>query len=484
MTKAKNSKLSQEMIDAYSIVIAKQKIASLGLDPEDIMPKLQEKMGQYACTFVNEAMYPGYLCNRTGEPFQKSRALIQTYANETISDERLARALGAKNKKEVIAQTVKIQEAVAKYRVEKDLAALPSADVVRFQDIALEKQQQAELRITRRENKEAPKSAVLKITERTDSQTPEKETATVSTLEPIKEESVAATPSKFPFKFEPVNSAPAPWLKQTQTAEATPVQAASEQKVEGNGTPMDPIREKAREELARLKAGKNGELSLNELSDAGISPQDMEKVYTKDRLAEIHAGPQGQALGKKAKQIDAQRRTVGKCAGAAGDSIRATTGYTYQAETEGVVKYRVGKKTKFSKNNGTTQTRAIRKADEFYAFDFESNKQQGNPEIATLTQSGTYIGWEAKANATQPLGHAAIMGPDGNWHCDITQSPEYMSSNKPAKRYQSDTYTIAFLGDSTASDKLAEDMIYQKLVREERNKQLAQSRTQNDVERS
>lgn len=465
----KKSKLSQEMIDARNIANAKQKIASLGLDPEEIMPKLQAKMGQYACTFVNEAMYPGYLCNRTGEPFQKSKALISTYANETISEERLAKALGAKTKKEAEAKAIKIQEAATRYLAKKDWQAVVDNNAIAFKQEAEEKQQQAVLRITRRENTQLQKDAVLKV-ERTTTKAPEKETAEVSTPDPVKDEPVATTSQKLPFTFEPVNPEIAPWLKQTTAVEA-PVQTAPEQETAGNGTPLDPIRDKAREELARLKAGKNGELSLNELSDAGISAQDMEKAYTKDRLAEIHTGPLGQALGKKAKQIDAQRRTVGKCAGAAGDSIRATTGYTYQAETEGVVKYRVGKKTKFSKNNGTTQTRAIRKADEFYAFDFESNKQQGNPEIATLTQPGTYIGWEAKANATQPLGHAAIMGPDGNWHCDITQSPEYMSSNKPAKRYQSDTYTIAFLGDSTASDKLAEDMIYQKLVREEREKE-------------
>lgn len=477
----KNSKLSQEMIDERKIASAKQKIASLGLDPEEIMPKLQAKMGTYAADFVTQAMrFPGELCNRTGESFQKSKALISTYANEDISDERIAKALGAKNKKDAEAKAIKVQESAVKYLAKRDLQSLTNKDALDIQQEAALKQLQAASRIDKRAQDQAQtpqKEAVLIPIE--------KETEKEAVLAPITPEPVAQKTNKLPFSFEPVpqNDFYNSWQKPVQTPEVTPasttkVATVQPETIEGNGTPMDPLRDKAREELARLKASKEGELSLNELSDAGISPQDMERVYTKDRLAEIHAGPQGQALGKKAKQIDAQRHTVGKCAGAAGDSIRITTGYTYQAETEGVVKYRVGKKTKFSKNNGTTQTRAIRKADEFYAFDFESNKQQGNPEIATLTQPGTYIGWEAQANATQPLGHAAIMGPDGNWHCDITQSPEYMSSTKPAKRYQSDTYTIAFLGDSTASDKLAEDMIYQKLVREERDRQQAEQKNQ------
>lgn len=473
MTKKK--KLSQEMIDAHNIAVAKQRIASLGLDPEDIMPKLQAKMGQYACTFVNEAMYPGYLCNRTGEPFQKSRALISTYANETISDERLAKALGAKTKKEAEAKAIKIQEAATRYKARRDWQAVIDNNATDFKLEADEKQQQAVLRITRRENTEATQSAVLKMEEKTAPQTPEKETATVSTseptkAEPIKEEPVAATSQKLPFTFEPVNSDPAPWLKQTTTAEATPVQTAPEQKVESRGTPMDPLRDKAREELARLKEGKEGELTLEELTNAGISDDDMSKAVTKENITEIHAGKSGIKAAKAAPKYH-------RGSGCAYNVRKALEAGGFKGSTYDKNEKITSGKRRGNYHNGTTQCRTLRDKDGYYTFEFESNIK-GNPEIANLKEPGTYIGWEAKADSIQPLGHGAVMGPDGNWHGGLRQDAQYMSSASPAKRYKSDTYTVGFFGDCTASDKLAEDMIYQKLIREERDRQLAQNKTQ------
>ena len=470
MTKKK--KLSQEMIDAHDIAVAKQRIANLGLDPDDIMPKLQAKMGQYACTFVNEAMYPGYLCNRTGEPFQKSKTLITTYANEEISDTRLAKALGARTESSVAAKIMAIQEAVAHYAVQQDFKNLSkdlSSQVAEIKILRTKKEERIEeridnsatLRISRPQEPAKDQSAVLKTT------TPE-----------VKQ------PASTGFKLEPVSSVPfetswKPSPSAPASIEQIPLDSRrideSKQAKTAQLTTEDTIRQKAQEELARLKNGKTGELTLDELTQAGISDDDMRAAVTTENMCEIHAGPKGKELGKKAKQIDAKRRTVGRCASATGDTIRVVTGYSYQTEAEGVVKYRVGKKTKFSKNNGTTQTRAMRKNEEFYTFDFENNIQDGNPEIKTLTQPGTWIGWEAKSYAIQPLGHAAIMGPDGNWHCDITQPPDYMASNQPAKRYQSDTYTIGFYNDCTASDKLAEEMLYQKYAREEREKQATQT---------
>lgn len=323
----KKSKLSQEMIDARNIAIAKQKIASLGLDPEEIMPKLQKKMGQYACTFVTEAMSrPGYLCNRTGEPFQKSKALIQTYANEDISDERLAKALGAKTNKEATAKTAQIQEAAVRYSLEQDLASLSDTNITLVQEEAKEKHEQAVLCISRRENTQPQKSAALKIERPTTLTPPEKETAEVSTPEPVKDEPVAETSNKPLFTFEPVNKDIAPWLKETQTVEAPPVQTAPEQEVEGNGTPMDPLRDKAREELARLKAGKEGELTLDELMQSGVTNKDMGQVITKEKFGEIHAGPTAKNMANNCIKNNGS----GYCARGYGKAEQDTTGVRYQ----------------------------------------------------------------------------------------------------------------------------------------------------------
>ena len=431
-------KVAQEMSEGRKIALAKQYILRLGLDAEDIMPKLQAKMGGMAYDFVKEAcMHPGYLVNRTGEPFQKSKDLIATYANENVSDERIAKALGARTDKEITTKIVSIQAAALRYNAAKESEELKPAELSNLRQEADQKHQQA----------------ILRMNQRTDIQ-PAKITPTYTI---------------------PTFTAPeaiAPWQK---PAEPT-TKAIEPTDGENLMSPEARARQKAQEQLAAMKNGRTGEISLDELNNQGVTPADMQCAVTKENMTEIHAGPQAQALGKKAQQIDAQRHTVGRCAGAAGDSIRITTGYDYHADAEGTVKYRIGRKTKYSTGNGTTQTRAIRKAEEFYAFDFSSDKQNGNPEIAGLKEPGTYIGWEAKADARQPLGHAAIMGPDGKWHCDITQTSEYMSSAQPAKRYQSDTYTIAFLGDCTASDKLAEEMLYQKYLREENQIDLTQFR--------
>ncbi len=460
MTKKK--KLSQEMIDAYNIVIAKQKIASLGLDPEDIMPKLQAKMGQYACTFVNEAMYPGYLCNRTGEPFQKSKALISTYANETISDERLAKALGAKTKKEAEAKTIKIQEAATRYLAKKDWQAVVDNNAIDFKQEAEEKQQQAVLRITRRENTEATQSAVLKV-ERTTTKAPEKETAEVSTPDPVKDEPVATTSQKLPFTFEPVNPEIAPWLKQTTAVEA-PVQTAPEQETAGNGTPLDPLRDKAREELARLKAGKEGELTLDELMQSGVTNKDMGQVITKEKFGEIHAGPTAKNMANNCIKNNGS----GYCARGYGKAERDTTGVRYQDLIPSL------------KKNGSNMEQAWKEMKNRVYFTFDSDKKNGNPEIDTC-DIGTSVNFDGAAKrtyrngklVTQPDGHVSTKGTNGRWysdHDDNAKNPNWLCGTSAANRY-GDKYNVSWYTDCTASDKLAEDIIYQKLIREEREKE-------------
>lgn len=477
----KKSKLSQELIDARNIAIAKQKIASLGLDPEEIMPKLQEKMGQYACNFVNEAMSrPGYLCNRTGETFQKTKALIETYANEEISDERLAKALGAQNKKEITAKTAQIQEAATKYKVRQDLNSLIDSSVTAFQEEASRKQQQAVLRITRA-NSPVIQSAILKPTERTPLKAPEKETAEVSTPEPVKDEPVSVAP-KTSFAFEPINPDIAPWLKQNQTAETTPVEPAQEQVTESSA-PIDPLRDKAREELARLKTGKEGELSLNELMQSGITAKDMEKVITQDKFGEIHAGPTAKKMAKNCIKNNGS----GYCARGYGEAERDTTGVRYQDLIPSL------------KKNGSNMEQAWKEMKNRVYFTFDSDKKNGNPEIDTC-DIGTSVNFDGAAKKTylkdkkgrivyrkgkpilltQPDGHVSTKGTNGRWysdHDDNAKNPDWLYGTSAANRYGS-KYHVSWYTDCTASDKLAEDMIYQKLMREERDKQLAQEKKQ------
>ena len=72
---AKRRKLAQELSDEAKIARARKKIAALGLDEKEVMPKLLEKYGVLAYDFVNKAcMEPGKLCNRTGEKFNHEKA--------------------------------------------------------------------------------------------------------------------------------------------------------------------------------------------------------------------------------------------------------------------------------------------------------------------------------------------------------------------------------------------------------------------------
>ena len=244
----------------------------------------------------------------------------------------------------------------------------------------------------------------------------------------------------------------------TRTQPTTPSTPTTDPVVEGN-SPEEIARNKARAKLEEMKQGRTGEVSLQELNQQGVQKTDMQNVVTEQNFTEIHAGNMGRQIAADVEARDRRIAGYGNCAGITADTLVTVTGRDARMAVGGR-----------NRNSGTRQTNAMHNFDEWYMFDFPNNQRTGNPAIANLTEPGTYIGWAAARNATQPAGHAAFMGSDSKWHCDCTQSREYMASTKPAKRYAGANYSIGFYQDCTVTDNMAEDMLYQKYLREEKER--------------
>lgn len=420
---SKRRRMAQVMSDEAKIAAARKKIVALGLDEKEIMPKLLEKYGVLAYDFVNKAMLePGRLCNRTGEKFLATKKLIKHYAEDEIDASLLAKAVN-KKPEEVKAKAVA-------YRAEQahDEETKP-VEIKKIERTAEMKSVLVDSVVDRR----LPDLGIISIDKLMNLRNQNHNTSEFV-------ESLSSTPAAEP------------------TAEQDNVSLL---RPEYNpNTPEGRAKKKAQERLAQLKEGKNGEISFADLEKNGVKKIDMCEVVKPENFSEIHTGPLGKELARNAKKYDDNHGTSGKCL----KGVRVAA-----QDTLGVKK---GDYRNYTSSKKAKDSRVLwEKTGDFVTIECENHGVHGNPEIDTLP-AGSVVTYENGTNKKAMhgknfsyYGHVAVKGEDGAFHSDRTDD-----SLANGKRYGK-RYWVSLSKDSTMTDKMAEDMLYQQYLREERQQQ-------------
>ncbi|MBO5441601.1 MAG: hypothetical protein J6A09_03455 [Alphaproteobacteria bacterium] len=435
---SKRRRMAQVMSDEAKIAAARKKIVALGLDEKEIMPKLLEKYGVLAYDFVNKAMLePGRLCNRTGEKFLATKKLIKHYAEDEIEPALLAKAIN-KKPEEVKAKAVA-------YRAEQ-----------------AHDEETKPVEIKKIERTAEMKSVLVDSV--VDRRLPDLGIISIDKLMNLRNHNTS----------EFVES-----LSSTSAAEPTAEQDnVSLLRPEYNpNTPEGRAKKKAQERLAQLKEGKNGEISFADLKKNGVNKADMCTVMTQDRLGEVSSS---QAMERMSKL--SSKKGKSNCA----QEVRKlcerkdTINFDYRNHMTGLpmTYYKVydknGRliKTEKTMYTATTQIETMHRSDKFVCFDYDSDKVGLEELKGRITAKGAILGYPGSKSSIQPAGHTTVLRQNGNWQAGGVNSDEWLFGGSAAQRYapkgETGTVSVIFDKDAKVSDQLAEDMLYQQYLREER----------------
>lgn len=440
---------AQTMSDDAKIAAARKKLVKIGLDEKEVMPKLLEKYGVLAYDFVNNALQePGRLCNRTGERFQPSKKLILHYANDEISDTALAKAVNRKPAE------VKLKAGL--YKAEQERAAQDASPEIK------EVQAEAKAKEEKVEGRVDEKMAQVPVRE-------EKKDDDFKSYLPI-EKTTTFTPD-WRQNTVPSNT-PTDAAAHASDGENSPSMILDPQYDENS--PQGQARKKAQEKVREMKEQNGGgKISFAELRASGVLPSDLGEVITKDRIGEVYGGSKEmEAIARCAVATDRKMPGQGRCGAAANVTLRDSVGVNIKAymDPSNTTYYRNGNKVERTPYTATNYTDSLSRNPEFVSLEFDYKAKEGISFLKDIHAKGTGLGYEGVRNSTQPAGHLAFLGSDGQWHADATNSRAWLS-NGAARRY-SDSKTgegkvsVIFHNSAQVSDQVAEDALYQKYLRE------------------
>ncbi|MBO5038698.1 MAG: hypothetical protein J6C85_04515 [Alphaproteobacteria bacterium] len=428
---AKRRKMAQVMSDEAKIAAARKKIATLGLDEKEIMPKLLEKYGVLAYDFVSKAMMePGRLCNRTGEKFLATKKLISHYAEDEVDLHVLAKAVNKKpDEVRAKAEAYKAEQA-------HDEETKPE-NIKRIEHTAEVKSIRLESLIAVQAQSKNSSEFMQRL----------QESLRQAGTQP-KEEAVVATSTALLPEYDPNT-------------------------LEGKA------KQKAKERLAQLKEGKNGEISFADLKQNGVMQTDLNMVVSQERLGEISSSPEMLKMGEVAINVERSMPGKGRCAAGTNQitNRRDTLNFDYKDHLDKVqmTYYRKSSRAKAvaTKKTATAQIEAMHQSDKFVCFDYPSD-MAGNQKLGSIKAVGTIIGYSGEKNSIQPAGHTTVLAKDGVWRTDAANSKGWLFGKAAATRYGAKgegKVSVIFDKNATVSDQMAEDILYQQYLREERQQQ-------------
>lgn len=428
----KRRKVAQAMSDEAKIAAARKKIVTLGLDEKEIMPKLLEKYGVLAYDFVNKAMMePGRLCNRTGERFLATKKLIKHYAEDEVALTTLAKAVNKKPEDvQAKAEAYKAEQAhdeEMKPEKIKKIEHVAEVKSFRFESVVPAQENSSDIEQSRVQEY----SGLLDEGKPDDKKPGEKETV--------------ATPLS---------------VEQSEYDLTT---------MEGRA------KQKAQQCLAQLKE-EGGEISFAKLRQNGVMQTDLNAVINQDRLGEVSSSPEMMRMGEVAITVERSMSGSGRCAAGTNKitNRKDTLNFNYRDYLDKVpmTYYKKSSRSQAvpTKGTATAQIEAMHQSDKFVCLDYPSD-MAGNEKLGSIKAVGTIIGYSGEKTSIQPAGHTTVLAKDGVWRTDAANSEGWLFGKGAATRYGAKgegKVSVIFDCNATVSDQMAEDILYQRYLREEK----------------
>ncbi len=263
---------------------------------------------------------------------------------------------------------------------------------------------------------------------------------------------------------------------QTRVEERVDTAASSEAPVQTASTEMAPGEaEWIEQELARMKGGRDSELSFDTLRRNGLTNDDMQNALTPDDVKDVHAGPTSQRLAQSARKHERKMGGSGHCLAGVQYATTDTLGICYG-------NYRVPKLPGCSSNSACFSNQAWEQSGCFTVFKFKNDRENGNPCLKNPC-AGAIVNFD---RGQTKHGHVTISDGKGGYNCDLYQTGERIASGTRAdgKAY-GDNFYISFTNDCTVSDDLARKMLHERYMREHPNAmENANRRSPNDPTRT
>lgn len=466
MTKAKR-KVAQAMTDEAKIASVRQRVAAVGLDEKEIVPKLLEKYGVLAYDFVRTAqLEPGRVSNRTGEKFLTTRKLIEHIANDEVSDTVLAKAI---NK-----QPTEIKAKALAYKVEKEaVEESKSEEIKTIEQEAAQREEKTAVRVDQsaiKGQEDVQEVPIVVVQEEEKNKDENKNMRFDWSKEELKIDEG--------YQFD--------WANSGKQQKAQPEQSSEDRTLAlsplyDENSPEYQMRQKAKEKLAEMKEGNGGgEVSFAELKANGVKQSDMNTVMTQDMLGEVSSSQEMLKMSEVAIKVDRSMSGQGRCAAGTNriTSRRDTLNFDYRQYVQDVptTYYKKSRTSRAVATQGTAtaQIAAMHKSDKFVCFDYESD-MKGNEQLKNIQAKGTIIGYPGEKNSAQPAGHTTCLAADGQWRTDAHNSEEWLFGEGAAQRYSAKgkgKVCVIFDANATVSDKMAEEMLYQQYVRESQENEM------------
>lgn len=217
------------------------------------------------------------------------------------------------------------------------------------------------------------------------------------------------------------------------------------------------------QELARMKGGKNREISFETLLRNGLTNEDMQNALTTDMVQEVRAGPKSLKLAENAERRERMMSGSGYCLSGVQYAMSDTiSGFCYG-------NYPVSKRPGCSHNSACYSNQVWEQSGEFCVFKFKNDLENGNDCLDNPPPcGGAVVNFDAGEKTVD--GHVCVSDGKGGYNCDIHQSASHIASGRRSDgAAYGDNFYISFTKDCTVSDELARKMLHERYMREHPN---------------